>query len=195
MKYILVLLSIMLLTVAGCGGSTQTVSDTPVDDSTPTKSTTKTVSSLTSIIAEVKDDTLSKNDPTENLVLPIVIKEASEGDYVVFGIAFNQVNRPAGDYFAKIEFLKARDKNNNPIDLDRDSVAAWAQPPVTEIISMDRGESGGFIPVVFMVGGSKPGVSPEPGSYQFEVQFFEKLEGNFDKEVDELKKTVNIKIG
>lgn len=146
------------------------------------------------LIEQVRAETEPKNIKTEQVVVPVNIKKGSVGDFVVFGVMFNQVNKPAATYFATVTFIEGRDKNNNRIEVDKDTVRSWIRVSETERFALpDKGSQ--FVPVSFRIREEiKPGVSTVLGSYQFEIQFHKVLSETSSDEVDGAVKQVYVKV-
>src|SRR5690242_14436616 len=123
MKKILTILGIFLLVLTACSSQTTTgtlPSQQGVPQAVPSTVTKNTGDAETTLIGQVQADTESKNDKTKDLVLPIAYKKGKQGDSVVFGLMFNQVNRPKNTYLARISFIEGRDSNSNKIEINSD---------------------------------------------------------------------------
>ncbi len=194
MKRTLVILSLVLLMLAACARTeTTSIQTTGIKQAQPSTVTNNAATPEDDIQAQVKADTESKNDITESFFLPINNKEVAVGDYVVFGSMFNLVNRQPGTYFAKITFIEGRDKSSNKIESDKNTMMTWIRSAETTKFLLEKG--GQFVPLEFRPKDeTKPGVKTVPGSYRFDVTFFQVIDTEFDQELSETTKSVYVRV-
>jgi PBP1b-binding outer membrane lipoprotein LpoB len=195
MKKIIVLLLGLMLLIAAC--STQTIYPQQTKgQNTPARAESVAQAEVTtSLIDQVQADTEAKNVKTQDLVVPIVFKTGKIGDTVIFGAMLNQVtNMQPITYFAKVSFVEARDSNYNKIEIDKSTVNSWIQLLQSEDVSLSEKESV-FIPIIIKIGNEiKPGIKSATGSYEFSIQIYKRNDASFTEPIDNLKKSVFLKV-
>jgi len=181
MKKLLLILNVFLLLVA-CS-QTETISES--QQATVTAGISK-IEQITEIsLEQIKEDTLAKNDKTQNLVIPINIKKGKAGDAFIIGAVFNIVNRIPENLVMKLDFVEGRDTSSNKIELSRDAGNAWVKS-IPNFITKENEPY--FIPITIN--------APENaalGTYTFDV-FIYKVENDFENKIDSIHKRVNVKI-
>ncbi len=142
-------------------------------------------------LERVRTETEAKNNPAANLVVPSTLKTGAVGDNVIFGTMVNRVNLPKGVYFLKLIFIEARDKGYNKISVDKNLIMKWTDEKTADF---ELGETA-FVPLMFNIRNEiKSGVKTEPGTYQFDVQLYERVEGKFENEISGMVKSIYVKI-
>lgn len=188
MKYMLIL-SILFLLLAACGGET-VVSKQGVKDTTSSK--TIGAADEGSGPEDIQAETEAKNDATKNLVIPTPIKTGKIGSTAVFGAMINKVNLQPDKYFLKITFIEARDTSfNNKIEVDKDIIKTWIKSGADDFDLVDSK----FVPISINIGNEvKSGAATVPGSYQFEVQLYKRVDVTFDTEISGAIKQIYLKV-
>ncbi len=129
-----------------------------------------------SIADQVKADTIAKNDKYQQIVLPYKIKYGKIGDYIIFGLIYNPLNEDKQTIDGVITFIGARDSNNNMIEGDSTYMGTtWIKTQqIADFYVLQQGNST-YIPLIFTIGNDiAQGVPTVPGTYQFEIQFYNK---------------------
>lgn len=191
MKRLIAILGIFLLILTACAPAQKTVTMGAKDGTEPLIEQTTPEAK---ILEDLKTATEAANDRTKGVVVPINIKEGKPGDFVAIGVMFNLVNRQPGGYFARITYIEGRDNNGNKIEVNPDTMKTWLVQSQTQDYTIP--ESGSqFVPVQFRIGSEiKPGVKTQPGAYQYEIQFFERIESEFDEKIEAAVKQVFVKV-
>lgn len=184
MKKILAI-CVLFLFLAACAktGSTQTVG---IPDAQKGSGSVETQAKTTAdTIAQVKAETEAKNDPLQDLFIPINIKQGKAGDTFIIGTIFNLVNKQPGIYLAGISFIEARDSSYNRVEISKDTANSW----VTAQESFTLGdEKSKFVPIII-----NPSKGASPGTYTYEVQMYE-VKSGFNNKLDKVVKNINVKI-
>jgi hypothetical protein len=195
MKQLLVLAGVLLLALTACTQSEGGIpSPTGVKENVPSTVTGTNLDEEAAMLEQVKTETIAKNDKTLELVIPVNNKRGSVGDTVAFGVNFNQVNKQAATYLARVSFIEARDKNSNKIEVDKDTIHSWLAETETLDFALGDGESY-YLPIVVRIKNEiKPGVKTVPGAYQYEIQFFRRGKYDLDEKLDKLVRSVYVRV-
>lgn len=197
MKKEIVFLVVSLLVLVACSG-TQTISPTQTEESLDGRAPVDgkvqySGTSYEKILEDTKTETLASNDKVAELSVPKNFKAGKPGETVVFGVNFNSVNMREGTYFYKITYISAIDKSSNPIEVDRNVVTNWLAESVSSNYELAKGGSV-YMPIIFTIGKEiKSGVSTTPGQYTYELQMYKK-DGTFEDKIDNLVKTIYLKV-
>lgn len=175
MKYIIAILAVVLL-LAACSQTTTTTTTSGIPQTGKQATTTD--------LAQIKSDTLAKNDVTQNLVIPLNIKKGKAGDTFVFGSVFNLVNMKQGNYVVKLDFVEGRDSSYNRIELSREAGNAWVQASGSFAATTEPN----YVPITI-----KAGSTAQLGTYTFDVYAYT-IDSGFENKIDGINKKVNVKI-
>ncbi|HME86975.1 MAG TPA: hypothetical protein VKE88_01025 [Candidatus Nanoarchaeia archaeon] len=192
MKKILAILCIFALLMTACASQSTQKTETSGPQKPDTE--TSTGSSSQAKLDQVEQETLAKNDKSQEFFLPLTFKSGKVGEQVAFGAIINPLNKPREGYFARISFVEGRDKNSNKIEVDKDTVTRWLRQTQTEDFTIEAGASH-YFPIVATIGSEiKPGVKTVPGSYQYEVQIYAKVGNEFSDMISGMKKNVYLRV-
>ena len=180
---------VLLLLLAACSGTV--VSEQGVEEKSETSTVEESADEKVSSLDQLKEETESKNDATKNLVVPIAIVKSGVGKTAIFGTMINRANLQKGLYFMKVTFVEARDANYNRIEVDKQLIKTWTKQETNNF----ELEDSLFVPITINVGNEVgSGASTIPGTYQFELELFKRVDATFDTEVSGAIKQIYLKV-
>src|SRR3989344_1653272 len=136
MKKILALFCIFALLLTACASQSSTQTTEPMEKPS---TETSTGSSAQAKLDQVEQETIAKNQKSQEFLVPITFKSGKIGEQVAFGAILNPLNKPRDAYMAKISFIEGRDKNSNKIEVDKDTVTQWLRETETADIIVEAG--------------------------------------------------------
>jgi len=186
----LLFLGILLFVLAACS-SGQTV--TTIEQKEVKEVTEEVMESPKETLEQIKADAISKNAPLEKLFIPINIKSGKVGDEVIFGTIFNKVNLQKGPFFARLNFIEGKDLTYSRIETNNVMVQGWTALETGNIDLTDKDNE--FVPIKFKIGNEiSQGVPTVPGTYQFEVRLYKRVDVSFDDDVRGATKQIYLKV-